>query len=344
MSSLNCGKFLTVVLVVAITLYLYIQRSENMRNTENDKQQYVKESPMMQSVEQKFEFSDGQCHKGDPGLSDAWIKETFKEFLRVYDQKLGFNQGGSKLAHQFALYAMVKHLQPLHVIESGIYKGHGTWILRQAAPQAQLIMLDPNGGGLVYKDTKNSSLYMTGKAFKDFAQVDWKSMNLDMDRTLVFIDDHQSGIRRALEARNAGFRHLMFDDNYAIRQGDNYSFKMACPVYFNHTDYREEQFLDSFGQVKRQMTIKDVEVTRYVYDKGIETYFEFPTPWKIEETKRAVFQGVEYETLKSQYSGLCREQNWSSEYRNICYVKLADSTVDKTENDNMLKSLTRKTR
>ena len=45
----------------------------------------------------------------------------------------------------------LRYHQPEHIIESGIYKGLGTWMLRQAAPQAQLILIDPAGGKLAYR-------------------------------------------------------------------------------------------------------------------------------------------------------------------------------------------------
>ena len=38
----------------------------------------------------------------------------------------------------------LRHARPETIVESGVHIGLGTWILRQAAPHARLILLDPD--------------------------------------------------------------------------------------------------------------------------------------------------------------------------------------------------------
>ena len=153
-----------------------------------------------------------------------------------------FNVGGTGFFHAFYLWFVVRQLQPLHVIESGAFEGLGTWIIRQAAPSAQIFVLTPAMPKL-YVDRRASTRYFTGRHFLDFSKVDWECVGLNKARTLVFFDDHQSGYRRTLEAFARGFSHLMFDDNYPwigggdggnypylprAAGGDNFSPKAAC--------------------------------------------------------------------------------------------------------------------
>uniref|UniRef100_A0A7S0JKE1 Uncharacterized protein n=1 Tax=Calcidiscus leptoporus TaxID=127549 RepID=A0A7S0JKE1_9EUKA len=137
-----------------------------------------------------------------------------------------FNKGGTGFMHQFYLWSLVRALKPKHIIESGAYNGLGTWQLRQAAPDAQIIVLSPKTPH-AFVDRRDDSRYFTEEHFRDFSTVDWAcAEGLDRSRTVVFVDDHQSGYRRMLEAHARGFHHLMFDDNLII--SDHFSVKGAC--------------------------------------------------------------------------------------------------------------------
>ena len=74
------------------------------------------------------------------------------------------NPHRTKFAPQFAVWCTVRKLEPLHIIESGIYRGYLSWMLRQAAPKAQLIFIDPKPP-LVYKDNHSDTGYITNKNF-----------------------------------------------------------------------------------------------------------------------------------------------------------------------------------
>ena len=151
-------------------------------------------------------------------------------FLQLYKTRpIRNNQGGMRLDHSFALYYTLQHVSPTPktVIESGAFKGHGTWLIRQALPQARIISLDPNPP---LKQLEGIE-YLVGKDWVDLAKVDWKSRGVDPETTVVFIDDHQSAYRRALlELKPQGFRRFMIDDNYPFGTGDNMSFKWTCEL------------------------------------------------------------------------------------------------------------------
>ena len=111
----------------------------------------------------------------------------------------------------FFLWCIVRALKPKHIIESGIRFGLATWLMRQAAPDAQYIGLDPTPPHK-HIDTRPDTRYFVGMSgFHDFNKIDWDCLELDKERTLVFLDDHQAQYRRVLEAYARGFRHLYFD-------------------------------------------------------------------------------------------------------------------------------------
>jgi hypothetical protein len=113
---------------------------------------------------------------------------------------------------------MVRTLAPTHIVESGIFKGLGTWLLERAAPRAELYSIDPDPKSIVYRSTR--ARYFT----RDFSE-----LGLDLPRatTLLFFDDHQNALSRVELAREQRYLHLIFEDNYPAGRGDCYSLKQA---------------------------------------------------------------------------------------------------------------------
>ena len=166
------------------------------------------------------------CEWGTPLFTCDFARSQILPFLATYNGgPLVKNSGGTGLVSGFMLWCTVRALDPLHIIESGAYRGLGTWLLRKAAPTAQITVLSPAKPTL-YIDARNDSVYHVGSGFKDFVKFPWDG--IDKERTLIFFDDHQSEYRRTLEAFARGFRHLFFDDNYLPMKGDNFALKEAC--------------------------------------------------------------------------------------------------------------------
>ena len=199
------------------------------------------------------------------------IQAEFEEFMKVYNTRpWKINKGGTSITHQYALWTTVRRLKPLHIIESGVWNGGGSWILRQACPTCQMTFMDPNPRKpALYFDTYKDSVYLTGTNFIDFAKHDWSDINTE--RTFILFDDHQSGVRRTKEAYDLGFRHISFDDNYPPGYGDNYSLKK---MYANWPG----PYQDNFGKT-RLINPPNVRML-------IEKYVEFPPLFDICVTHR----------------------------------------------------------
>ena len=66
------------------------------------------------------------------------------EFNALYDSRpIKDNNGGMKSGHMFPAWYVVKKLKPKYLIESGVWKGLGTWFFEKASPDTKIISIDP---------------------------------------------------------------------------------------------------------------------------------------------------------------------------------------------------------
>jgi len=116
-------------------------------------------------------------------------------------------RGGSGFNGALQLYVLMRALKPDFVIESGVFRGLTTWVIRQACPHAKIFCHDPDLSGLHYRDPQ--ARYSTA----DWSKADWSG--LEPARTVAFFDDHVAQGRRVVEAHARGLTRLLFDDDAA---------------------------------------------------------------------------------------------------------------------------------
>jgi hypothetical protein len=223
------------------------------------------------------------CATGHPPWSELDPYEELETFSEVFSKRPGdgVNKDGASFFHYFALWCTVKALRPEVIIESGINKGVGSWFLRQAAgPGTKMIFISPQDPS-DYRDNQESTLYFTEENFIDFSKVEWdKILTVEARRrAFIFFDDHQSGFRRAMEARQLSFQHIMIDDNYLPGAGDNFSPKMACRASIYTTLGAKMFFVDNFGKVKEPLSITQYIDMQIELDSSVSAYAEFPPLW-----------------------------------------------------------------
>lgn len=129
-----------------------------------------------------------------------------EEFVGIYETRpIKNNMYGMGFDHSFGLWFMARWLKPDLMIESGAFKGHSTWVLRQAMPDTPIISITPRHPekylkkGPAYVD--GNCTYFAGKDFVDFGNIDWSSEMkrhgiADLTRVLIFFDDHQNELKR----------------------------------------------------------------------------------------------------------------------------------------------------
>jgi hypothetical protein len=202
------------------------------------------------------------------------MKNALPEFLELHGRRPIFdNHGGMCAPHLFAAWFMVRTLAPKHIVESGVFKGLGTWILESAAPDAEIVCIDPDLEKLVYRSPR--ARYRT----EDFATTSW---DLPRDSTLLFFDDHQNAPERVLEAQRAGFRHLIFEDNYPAGRGDCYSLKQ---VSSGAPPPAPRGVLPRAVQGIKSLVAGDRDDRLQRLDRALVTYFEFPPVLRVPTTR-----------------------------------------------------------
>lgn len=133
------------------------------------------------------------------------VKRIVKDFFEIYKQRpVTDNRGGSRFHNSFWLYTICSLLKPDVIVESGVWKGHSSWIFRKANPSAKLYCFDPCFDNLIYKD--NQINYINN----DWFNYDFKK--IDITNSLCFFDDHVNQAKRVREAYDKGFRNIIFDD------------------------------------------------------------------------------------------------------------------------------------
>lgn len=249
---------------------------------------------------------------------DAWFND-FKHNGAMFG-----NDGGMRLAHQFAVYTVLKTLQPKYVIESGVWRGATTSLMRKLLPEVHIISIDPT---CVNKKSRYQEV-VCGKDFKDFKNMEERWRTMDKNNTLVIFDDHQSGFLRILQSVKFGFKYIMIEDNYPMGSGDNYSPKQVL----SNVKTDKVPFLDNFGKVKKMISRKEHYANRDLFKRVVKTYVEFPplnkkltVDWLVKTFKGELEGGTRNVFTRITADGLGLKVPFNIEhlhYRFICYMEL----------------------
>jgi len=253
------------------------------------------------------------------------IRESIPEFLELYKQKpIADNQGGMKSPHLFATWFLLKKINPKNVIESGIWKGQGTWLIENTLPNANIFSIDLNLSFREY--TSDRVKYFD----KDIFEIDWSIIS-DKDNTVIFFDDHQNAIERIRKGKEIGFKQYIFEDNYPVKQGDCYSLKKA----FQHAGFEPASGSNNIKQIIKNFIkpVKSKKIPPNSKDSDflkniLKIYYEFPPVFKKEKTRWKDNWDEEYyptpEPLfeKTEYDYLNIFEEEAIFYTWICYAKL----------------------
>ena len=139
------------------------------------------------------------------------LRDLAAEFFALYPERpVQDNDGGIKFGDSFWLFLLARLTAPSFIVESGSHKGHSSWLLRQACPDAALTCFDVSFRNLIWRD---------GTA--TYHEHDWMESEVTApagETALIYFDDHISHAQRIFEAHARGFRTLLFDDDFAAHQ------------------------------------------------------------------------------------------------------------------------------
>lgn len=234
------------------------------------------------------------------------VNELLEEFIELYRKRpITNNIGGMLSTHLFWTWYVLKKINPKNIIESGIFKGQGTWCLRHACPEANIFSIDPILEKREYID--ENVTYFT----EDFGLIDWDKY-LEAKDTFIFFDDHQNAYTRLQQMKWMGFFQAMFEDNYPEKRGDCYSLK---------------KIFAGCGFEGKNIIAPNIAHANYV-KSNIETYTTLPPLFKPEITRWGdKWDNINYPTPnaildkdKIEKYPIIKEE--AGAYTWICYVKL----------------------
>jgi len=255
----------------------------------------------------------------------AWTSEDIlkdiAEFLQIYPHQspIKDNQGGMKAPHAFATWWLLRQLKPKVVIESGVWKGQGTWLIAQALPEAEIHAIDPNPRFRQYSSPQ--AKYYS----QDLTKIDWSA--LPKEETLLFIDDHQNALERLKFAQKAGFKHIIFEDNYMGAAGDCYSLKKAWHGLGFQPNLPKHWLLRLKYLWKRPQAVAPNQEDRRYLESELALYYEFPPVVKPSHTRWGdTWTEEAYPTAPALYAEAAKAPEIfvkeAQDYTWLCYARL----------------------
>jgi len=188
-----------------------------------------------------------------------------EEFTKIYSNSpITNNAGGMGFNHSYALYCILKSEEPSLIVESGVWKGHSTYIIESALPESQIVSLDPN---------LNKREYISGNAdyFEtDFNLVDWSKYPY-LNNSVCFFDDHQNSLERLKEMKWWGFKKGIFEDNFPEGEGDSYSLKQILSNSGHINIELSEKYLPVRKKEKLKRRIEENILNKYYFRQSMLT-------------------------------------------------------------------------
>jgi len=211
--------------------------------------------------------------------SDNSMDQEFLEMLK--NKPFDSNQGGLSIHGQFALWTILKHINPTAIIESGVWKGASTWLIEQTCPKSTLTCIDP----LFSKNRDNWYYYLSPRA--KYQSLDFCADNFEYIRDkkscLVIFDDHQDVLPRLEHAQRLGFSKILLDDNYKSLAGSHntlYCYQHlikdeALSSKFNKIKIAKERFLNDLFEPRNFQIYTDESLNKAISRNM--TYIELGT-------------------------------------------------------------------
>jgi hypothetical protein len=226
------------------------------------------------------------------------LLEGLREFASVMKQRPFLNEQGIRGVSAFALYWFIKQVKPTIVFEVGVWKGFSTWVIQQAAPDAEVMCFDPifliedlldrRKIGPTYRSERASYFH------QDFSCANIQELAARSTRPLVFFDDHQNKLPRLLQAKQFGIRDIIFDDN--------------SPLFGTHRTLEEDR-LDPRSSA--------------VIEREVQNYEIFPALWDIDAVLNKTIHinevGMGF-PIERELAEIYNERQWHSY---VTYIRLA---------------------
>jgi hypothetical protein len=198
-------------------------------------------------------------------LNNKKYLKYLEEFVDVFIKSpIVENSGGMGFNHSYFTYYVMKELTPQLVVESGVWKGHSTYIIESASPNSNIVSLDIDLSRNIYK-SKNSKYFET-----DFNNIDWSSID-GVDDSVCFFDDHQNSLDRLKEMKWWGFKRAIFEDNFPTGEGDSYSLKQIINQSGHPNIQLSKKYLPKTRKKIKERNIEEGILNKFYFRQSMIT-------------------------------------------------------------------------
>ena len=241
-------------------------------------------------------------------------------FLRIYNEK-SYVGGSMCSVDMFSLHIALKKIKPRVVIESGVWHGASTELIRKTVgPDVIIISIDPlEVPHTGWKDTNINTIYYTGTNFIDF-----KDINLDKynpNEIFAFFDDHQNMISRIIQCREKKIKHLLFNDNYPKNCGSHFTLEHLINNDFRNLNSNAREIININ---KNEKFFNNSKQNKDKLLSFIEIYHIFPNIYKTKiKTGEGLFDcKYVYKDMNDNKHKFNIFKNQAQSYRWNTYLKI----------------------
>ena len=250
------------------------------------------------SIKEDYKFSPN--YDNFFNLSDSELYDYISDYMsNIYFSGIGKNGGGMHIQDMFTLYLTLKIVKPTVVIESGVWGGLSTKLIRRTlGSDCVIICLDPLERNQ-YKDNNPNTKYYVGDEFIDFAKLNLSNYN--NEKVMVFFDDHISCPQRLLESAEKNIKHIIFNDNGPTEEEPHVTIEHLMhkdaryPDLFNKLDFNKDtcskldhRFCPNLNK-DHYIESKTLRETREIVLPLIKTYNLFPNFFSKSNTKKNTY-------------------------------------------------------
>lgn len=201
------------------------------------------------------------------------IKEIKKFEVIFRKSHINDLRGGISYNQALIIFLIIKITNPKFIIESGVWKGFGTYIIDKAREKkSQLYCFDINLKNLIYKSNKANYFE------KDIENI---KFSFDPSRTLVIFDDHVSHIDRVKYINKKKIKFSIFDDDYSIYNfhGDGWPALPTLNMIFNKE--KVNKIINNISWILNENNAKFQYKQKINFNNKIYKYSSFPNLYNL---------------------------------------------------------------
>lgn len=162
-------------------------------------------------MKEAFSFYENFFNINSTELDLDMLFENYIEDLEEANSFNLFQVGGVREKDHVNFWCLSKVLSPQLYVESGVFIGSSLHAFSKTSTLEKIIAIDPNLNALKIPKQNLPTTEFIGN--QDFSQIEIEDIP---ENSLVYFDDHINTASRIIQAKQKGFKYLLFDDSTGL--------------------------------------------------------------------------------------------------------------------------------